>query len=746
MDDGGQGELVAPATAGAVRRLLTGEQAPRPALDHAQACADPALADPRWTRYRRRPPDPGEPARLGISCSGGGVRSATYNLGALQELRRAGLLDPSTGGATYLAAVSGGCYIAAAHAITAGTSDPTTFSEELPPWAAGGPEERHLRVNSTYLAPGASGLVWLAQNLIYGLFVNLVPFLLAAFLVGRVLGWTYAAWLHPGLRHPVEGVGHLGDLAAHWAIVAGLAFASFCALGIRRWLDRVRRPPTAAMTTLQTWAVRLAGAAALAGVVLIALPGAIVAGRELVSGRDAAVLPDLARQLGWERPPDLTVWFVLTEAATLAAGAAAIWRANRRIGARLLPVLAPVLGPLLLAVPTVAWASGAADDGLTGEQAVAAALVAAVLVGYGVVGENVRWSMHPFYRERLSQGFVLARRRSDDGVVAEPLPYEDPVLLSGLQVPPTGAPGHVPELVVCAALNVSDPVVPPGRASEGFSFTASESGSFLTGWVPTSTFEQGRGTAKLTVPALMAISGAALSPSMGKMTRPWARFLLAMFNVRLGVWVPNPLHSGWPRPGAGLPAPLRRIAQGWSEPGPLYVAYEALGRNHLDRDYVNVSDGGHWENLGLVELLRRGCTEIICIDAAGDALDTFNTIGEAIALARAELGVEIHLDDLSPLRVDPATGTSRSDHVVAGFSYPDGTAGVLVYLKAAIPADAPWDLHSYRRRDPRFPCHSTGDQLFDDVQFESYRALGRLAGHHAADELGRIRSRRAPTG
>ena len=289
--------------------------------------------------------------------------------------------------------------------------------------------------------------------------------------------------------------------------------------------------------------------------------------------------------------------------------------------------------------------------------------------------------------------------------------------------------------------------------------------------------------ASVTVPAAMAISGAALSPSMGKMTRSWLRLLLALFNVRLGVWVPNParlieragavtrragrvseaeldevrcaLASGR-RPG-GLPAgedvdPVDRLAllskprglwgsirRGWAEPGLLYLLYEGTGRNSLDRDYVYVTDGGHWENLGLVELLRRGCTRVYCFDAAGDDLETFNTLGEAVALARSELGVEVIVDPVAGgLFPDPELdGYSRTDVVVGAIKYPNGVDGVLVFAKAAMPVDAPWDVKAYRGRDRRFPSHSTGDQFFNDEQFESYRALGA----HAARRRGRGHAR-----
>src|SRR6266545_4963078 len=80
---------------------------------------------------------PEDDGRIGICCSGGGIRSAAYNLGALQVLREEGVL----GGAEYLAAVSGGSYIAAAHLATLSSSPP--LPKEKPVFGPGSPEEEH---------------------------------------------------------------------------------------------------------------------------------------------------------------------------------------------------------------------------------------------------------------------------------------------------------------------------------------------------------------------------------------------------------------------------------------------------------------------------------------------------------------------------------------------------------------------------------------------------------------------------
>ena len=151
---------------------------------------------------------------------------------------------------------------------------------------------------------------------------------------------------------------------------------------------------------------------------------------------------------------------------------------------------------------------------------------------------------------------------------------------------------------------------------------------------------------KLSLIDAVSISGAAVAPAMGKMTRGPLRFLLALANIRLGVWVPNPtkvqerVDSEWP----------------YRRPGLTYLAREMVGSSTGDRRYLYVSDGGHFDNLGLVELLARRCDWIFTIDASGDAINTFGTLGDALSIAEAELGITVDIDpagDMAPTPDEP---------------------------------------------------------------------------------------------
>jgi len=299
----------------------------------------------------------------------------------------------------------------------------------------------------------------------------------------------------------------------------------------------------------------------------------------------------------------------------------------------------------------------------------------------------------------------------------------------------TGVDAPWPTLIVCAAANVSDPgATPPGRGVTSFTFSETAIGGPLVGAEETARYEEALGKNRrrdITLPAAVAMSGAALSPSMGKETRRPLTFLLALANVRLGVWIPNPRYvEKWRRRG-GLKREENRDDV-LKAPRPKYLFRELLGRNRLDAKFLYVSDGGHYENLGLVELLRRGCTRIYCFDASGG--EGFQALGDAVALARSELGVEI---DINPTDLLPQgeRHLAKSDCVRADFTYADGTPGVLLYARTVLTEAVPFDVTAYHEADPKFPHHSTADQLYTDQKFEAYRALGVCAGHHAADKM-----------
>ncbi len=362
------------------------------------------------------------------------------------------------------------------------------------------------------------------------------------------------------------------------------------------------------------------------------------------------------------------------------------------------------------------------------------AVAAAVFLLLYSLGEVTTWSLHPFYRRRLCTAFALKRVSVEDEPVAVERDNDCvvPLSKSGVEpVPSEEKQREWPELLICAAANVSDPgATPPGRAVTSFVFSPNMIGGPLIGMIDTTDFEQALEyrLSDFALPAAVAISGAALAPSMGKMTNWPLRFLLTLANARLGVWVPNPRRvEEFANTGRSK---LWRLHK--SRPRASLLFRELLGQNHADARFLYMTDGGHYENLGLVELLRRGCTEVFCFDASGGA--DVQELGDAIALARTELQVEI---DIKPGKLVPDATTGIAErHLETGtILYPDGTKGRLIYVRSVLTEGAPHDITAYHDLDPEFPHNSTGDQLYTDQRFEAYRKLGHRAGRDAVDVL-----------
>jgi len=721
-----------------------------------------------WTGWRpepdaRRTEGPAKwkakPGRIGICCSGGGIRSAAYSLGALQRLQQAEVLQQ----AKYLSAVSGGSYIAAAMTLARRSA--------AEPFAPGSAEERYLRNRTTYLVPHGGEGVFLAYRVLLGIALNLVFLGLLVGLPALLLGLAFHWWGWEDDRG-WEGVGSIA--APDWPLavaggIAGVSVLLALVYILRRFAKPLRggdpvapspSPPTGPLgdppsgpelwrLVVQTWSVRLLGAAVLVAFALVLMPdlaGWIAHPHDpnergdtslAIPAAVATFVAGLAAQL-LARPPK-----------ELAAGAGRLAKAGRAIWPRLLRALAAVAATVAVPLLVLAWAGAvAAWAWLHVDSTFVVPLLdlelpsvwtafgagAAALVVLFVWGDLTSWSLHPFYRARLASVFALRRREDAGGQEAGALDtYKEIPRMAAAQPPAESPPPYDddtgkppwPTLVVCAAANVSDPgATPHGRRVTSFTFSADAIGGPLVGYASTADYEGELAHVRSDVMTAVAVSGAALSPSMGKMTYRAGRALLALANVRLGVWMPNP------RNALDGSAPRR--------PRPYRLLWEMLGKNGLRDRYLYVSDGGHYENLGLVELLRRGCTEIYCFDGGGGR-GIGAALGDAVALARSELQVDIVVSAEDMAALEPGEdGISAADHVVAAIHYPgeDGLpskepSGTLIYSRQLLTADAPQDVHAHARRNPKFPHDPTSDQFLTDQAFESYRALGTLAADNA---------------
>jgi hypothetical protein len=166
---------------------------------------------------------------------------------------------------------------------------------------------------------------------------------------------------------------------------------------------------------------------------------------------------------------------------------------------------------------------------------------------------------------------------------------------------------------------------------------------------------------------------------------------------------------------------MRRLAS----VGPIYLLKEAFGMLDGRGPYVNVSDGGHLENSGVYELLRRRCRWIIAVDASEDQPMAFPCLMDVIRYARIDLGIVVTID-VDKIRLDAGgvPGLSAEHFAVGTIDYGDGEYGYFVYVKSSLTGDEPETIRQYRATSPTFPQESSSDQAYTEPQFEAYRALG----------------------
>jgi len=344
-------------------------------------------------------------------------------------------------------------------------------------------------------------------------------------------------------------------------------------------------------------------------------------------------------------------------------------------------------------------------------------------------------SLHRLYRDRLSKAFLFAPVRQKRDAV-----YNDSSLDQGRDYPeldefnfrlsalypPVNSGGRkleAPYHLINAALNIqgSDYANRRGRNADFFLFSPLRVGSEATGYEETEWFE--RPETGLDLATAMAISGAAASSNMGSNSIRALTPTLALLNVRLGYWLKNP----------------RYVTQATRPERTLYLWSEISGRLYENSDSVYLTDGGHIENLGIYELLRRRCKVIIAVDAEADASMNFSSLMTLQRYARIDLGIRIDLP-WTPIRVctlvqmscnagkpppsAPPADPDRAHVAIGMIDYGGGEKGYLVYIKSSLTGDENDYIRDYARRNDRFPHETTGDQFFSEEQFEVYRALG----------------------
>jgi hypothetical protein len=371
--------------------------------------------------------------------------------------------------------------------------------------------------------------------------------------------------------------------------------------------------------------------------------------------------------------------------------------------------------------------------------ATAGALLFAVIVVVSFIININRFSLHGLYRNRLVRAFLGASRDEGDrdrtkNQFTDFDSVDTPLLHQLWQrgVPPRGDDWK-PLHIVNVAVNLvsSKNLAWQERMAAPFTFSPLHCGSGSSAFsggafrlsYPLGPCKPYGGRHGLTLGTAMAISGAAVSPNMGYNTSPGVAFLMTLFNVRLGWWLGNPQSKNpyywYTGPGFAL--------------RPLFM--EMFGLTSEKERWVYLSDGGHFENLGLYEMVRRRCRVIVVSDAGCDPGYEFDDLGNAVRKIWIDLGVQIDfigLDRLkkrfserpTPARSEPYWAVGRIRYTLADGKIEGTDDGWLLYIKAGIHGTEPMDVLSYAVSHPTFPHETTANQFFSESQFESYRMLG----------------------
>ena len=662
---------------------------------------------------------------VGLALSGGGIRSAIFSLGVMQRLAKEGWLEH----VDYLSTVSGGGYIggaltwflsAPAGKLENGGAFRTTSAKF--PYGVDDPRKKrrredesnilkHLRLHGKYLTPG-KGITTtsLIAVVLRGVLLNFVVWLPLA--VTLMVGLLFAFY---GYEHPswdairnvtadaLKNERGLGSLL----YLAGLMGMAFLVVSVvyslatwrpilkkrylgRRWVEKWIRWP-------------------------------------LLFGLFFAVLGSLPAVAMW-----LKNYVEEAGAASLllgiGGGLSSFVRSGSKEGGKIsLGVLAPLASILFfygLAL-TAYWLALFYFEDARFKWVLLVALAVSLVTGWFV---NLNYiSIHRYYRDRLMEAFMP--NPNTDGTTAAAEGANKAKLSDMWSAQAAHAPYHLVNTNV--VLVDSDDHKWRIRGGDAFLLSPKYCGSVATGgWVPTADYMK---QDPLTLATAVAISGAAANPNTGSggagpTRNPALSLLMSLLNVRLGYWVPRP---GEPRKVANH---FRAAYHELSSRG--YAEHQKL---------LQLSDGAHFENLAMYELVRRKVKLIICCDGGADHEFTFEDLQVLVRRIGTDFGAKLEFDDknrleqLIPRHPDPEKVRARDPdtdaypvgvkfaergHIKGTIVYPDNTESTLILLKTTMIQRLGLLLKGYKGANPDFPDQSTADQFFEEEQFEAYRELG----------------------
>ncbi|WP_198034884.1 patatin-like phospholipase family protein [Bradyrhizobium sp. WSM1417] len=754
---------------------------------------------------------------LGLALSGGGVRSATYCLGAVQRLAAAGLLKHFD----YMSSVSGGGYTAASlqwfwtrmPELDSGSQFPYGTARSAPV-ASDNENLVYLRTHSSFLAPGQGISIWsgvavVIRTLLLSLLVWF-PVTIGAMLLimvvapsPAILPWEWIFLPSPQFKYvQVPLLGVTIPSFAGWALVGMfivaaifLAFTSLLALAsilvppetIDNIEDRKRRarkcilvgivPGGAGLLVSQAISEYGPGLPyfssallwlgfALTGFGLLAIVVALLQSmRRLEFGLHYTLRRDFdlgttcaawsfagfallcsipfasqyALRFMDEQP---SLFAALTAASGLVSGLYGHFVQAQRAAPRLafrwgatLLAGAFLYMMLVLAFLVVDLILGN-DHGhplLAHNLAIAFPITLFFSVAFGLSSNLNHLGLHRFYRDRLMEAFLATK--GNTGFSAA-----DRSLLADYWVAPQDASRvlYPYPLINTNAIMINDdnPVL---RLRGGDSFVLSPMflGSASTGWMETRKHIERYGP--LTLASAMAASGAAANANAAYIGSGITRdrlisIVMVLLNVRLGVWLG--------RPGA-RPGTPNYFNAGFK--------YGIWGAYRSNSNFVELTDGGHFDNLGVYELIRRRLDVIVVFDSEEDPATSMSALASVCQRVHEDFGVTIDVGDKADSIVaakdmgyPPQAKFSEQTWFLCKIIYPEPASyegpngellkgigrdlsakeGLFLYVKSNMQKELSFPAKGYKAKNPDFPNQSTMDQFFEPAQFEAYRELG----------------------
>ncbi len=737
----------------------------------------------------------GKGTRLyGLALSGGGIRSASFALGVLQALYGYSIFEKFH----YLSTVSGGGYIGSAltyfrntftqfganwfpfgylkgasniRAIGARTAKPTN------------PADRRayeivafLRQHAGFLTPSRQlDKPALAAGVLRGLFASVLPYM--TILVGALtflLAIRFFDW-----RLGFGGIEAGSALAASAskevpspylaAIPAGLAIVLLagCLLsGLWQVLgsskaSRGKEDEQNALARYKSgldWMSFIGTCLILSCVLLLAaimpwlhdfldslaskggnLPTSLGAMFAAVAGAAAQIEKLRAIVGGSQRPPS-----ALKSIGMVIAGIAFVFG---------VVLLAYIIGTHLANVIISCFAQflEQSTDPLVAQAVAAGVAVLVALIGVILACSiNVNHaSQHRLYRDRLMEIFCAEDKALIEGTW---YPAENAQKSAGWLKNMTNVKRPLHLINATLVTTDSNDRKYRGRGGDNFLLSPLYCGSDATGWTKIDQCMEA-----LSIATAASVSGAALNAHTGPHGAGGLRnkayaALLSFLGLNLGYWARNPKKFEF-----------SNVKTAFSMPHLLRPGLANISGRNLDEtgSYVQLSDGGHFENLAIYELIRRKVRFLWVSDAGQDTKFSFEDLSNAIERVRVDFGVNIRFYDedydltqLLPKSADATTPASknfaeeyklaRRGYAIGTIEYADKTEGLIVYVKSTLTRYLPGDIYGYKARNGDFPHQTTLDQFFDEEQFEAYRELGYRLSAQLFRDIEKLKDAKAP--